>query len=75
MEPYTYIWEYPVSPAADHEFRHYYGPTGVWVQLFRLAPGYVSTHVYQDRQRPNRYVSVDWWESEGASRVSSTPRV
>jgi heme-degrading monooxygenase HmoA len=67
-EPYIYIWEYLVSPAADHEFRRYYGPTDEWVQLFRRAPGYLSTQLYQDRQRSNRYITVDTWESEEAFR-------
>lgn len=63
---YTYIWEYEVRPDADDRFRDAYGSHGAWVALFRQAPGYVSTHLYQDRNASHCYVTVDTWASREA---------
>ena len=66
---YTYVWEYRVRSDAHQRFRQYYGPDGHWVRLFRRAPGYVSTELYHDRLEPDRYVTIDHWESEKAFRA------
>lgn len=63
---YTYVWEYRVRPDADEAFRREYGPHGGWVALFRRAPGYVSTQLYRDRADPQRYLTIDTWESRAA---------
>lgn len=63
---FTAVWEYRVRPEAAAEFRRTYGPEGEWVRLFRLAAGYVDTVLLQDRQRPDRYVTIDHWETEAA---------
>jgi heme-degrading monooxygenase HmoA len=36
------------------------------VGLFRQAPGYVSTQLYQDRRDHHRFVTVDTWVSRQA---------
>jgi hypothetical protein len=64
--PFAYVWEYVVRPDADGEFRRHYGPEGSWVQLFRRAAVYVGTQLYQDRDRPIRYLTVDSWETRRA---------
>jgi len=61
---YTYMWEYQVRPDREPDFLRDYGPDGAWVTLFRRAEGYVSTHLYRDRDDPLRFVTVDTWESE-----------
>jgi heme-degrading monooxygenase HmoA len=60
---YCYVWEYRVRPEHVDEFHSQYGPDGPWVALFRLAPGYVSTQLLQDRDDASRFLTVDSWES------------
>ena len=64
--PYVYAWTYRVKPGAHATFEKYYGPAGAWVHLFQGASGYRSTTLYQDRRDPDRYLTVDIWESEDA---------
>ena len=71
-DPFAYIWEYEVRPGAEDAFISLYGGTGSWVQLFRRAPGYLGTELYQDRDRATRFVTVDHWESEAAFRAFRT---
>lgn len=63
---YTYIWEYLVAPSRVDDFQRAYGPEGDWVQLFTEAPGYLRTELHRDRANPWRFVTIDYWESEGA---------
>jgi heme-degrading monooxygenase HmoA len=67
--PYVYAWTYRVRPGTNATFEKYYGPAGAWVLLFQDAPGYRSTTLYQDRRDPDRYLTVDVWESEDAFRT------
>ena len=67
MKPgYLYIWEYLVPPAKTRTFERLYGPEGNWVQLFRRAPGYLRTELHRDRSNPQRFVTIDYWESYDA---------
>jgi heme-degrading monooxygenase HmoA len=50
-------------------FEKYYGPAGAWALLFQGAPGYRNTTLYQDRRHPDRYLTVDIWESEDSFRT------
>jgi heme-degrading monooxygenase HmoA len=61
-----YAWEYEVDPHKTSEFLAAYGPDGLWVALFRGSPGYVRTELHRDRADPNRYLTLDYWESEDA---------
>lgn len=65
-DQYSYVWEYTVTAGHEAEFETAYGPEGTWVQLFRRAPGYLHTELLRDRRQPNRYLTVDLWESAGA---------
>lgn len=69
MPGYMYAWEYEVAPEHQAAFLEAYGPEGTWVQLFRGAPGYVRTELFRDRARANRFVTLDYWESESAWRA------
>jgi len=64
MPGYMYVWEYRVAPEHQDAFREAYGPAGAWVQLFRRAPGYLRSALYRDRLQPDRFLSIDYWESE-----------
>ena len=67
MKPgYLYIWEYLVPPSQASTFERFYGPAGDWVELFRCAPGYLRTELHRDRSNPQRFVTIDYWESYDA---------
>lgn len=63
---YLYAWEFLAAPGKLAEFRRAYGPEGDWVHLFRRAPGYIRSELYQDESNPQRFITVDYWESKGA---------
>lgn len=58
------MWEYLVYKHHLEEFKKTYGPGGEWVRLFRKADGYVTTHLHQDRSKPERFITVDFWKSK-----------
>ena len=60
---YMYAWEYEVRPDKLPEFLAAYGPKGSWVELFQGSPGYIQTELHRDRGNPNRYLTLDYWES------------
>ena len=68
MARYTYVWEFIVDPAHVEEFQRQYGPSGPWVSLFSRAPGYVDTVLLRDRANPQRFVTIDRWETADAYR-------
>jgi heme-degrading monooxygenase HmoA len=61
---FAYIWAYRVPTATSDLFRALYGPNGEWVGLFRQASGYIDTQLLQDRDDPERFVTIDRWETE-----------
>lgn len=61
-----YAWEFLAAPGKLAEFRRAYGPEGDWVRLFRRAPGYIRSELYQDQANPQRFITVDYWESKAA---------
>lgn len=63
---YCYVWEYIVAPEHASEFERTYGSDGDWVQLFRRATGHLRTELHRDRARPERYLTIDYWESQSA---------
>ena len=60
------MWEFIVSPEHTQAFERAYGPAGEWVQLFRRSPGYLRTELHRDRSQPQRFVTIDHWESKQA---------
>jgi quinol monooxygenase YgiN len=63
---YAYVWEFEVAPEQHAAFERAYGPEGDWVRLFRQGKGYRRTELLRDRERPGRYLTVDYWESAEA---------
>ena len=63
---YMYAWEYLVRPDSACEFLEVYGSNGLWVALFRGSPGYIRTELFSDLRHPNRFVTLDYWESAKA---------
>lgn len=65
-KPYVYIWEFIVAAEHVGAFERAYGPSGDWVQLFRRGAGYLRTELHRDRAQPQRFVTIDYWESREA---------
>ena len=63
---YVYVWDYVVAAHRIEDFKRVYGREGDWVQLFRLAPGYVRTELHRDCHQPDRFLTIDYWESRSA---------
>ena len=61
---YVYVWEFAVFPGRESDFIRYYGPQGIWAQLFRKSPGYIGTLLLQDGRQPHRYLTVDRWRTQ-----------
>lgn len=66
---FIYKWEFTAAPGKADEFRKLYGADGAWVKLFRRAQGYVRSELLQDKADPQRFITVDHWESEEAWRA------
>ncbi|HEV2111821.1 MAG TPA: antibiotic biosynthesis monooxygenase [Gammaproteobacteria bacterium] len=66
---YTYVWELQAAPGKTADFKRAYGPDGTWVQFFRRAPGYIRSELYADCANPQRFITVDYWESEAACKA------
>lgn len=60
------VWEFRVQPPTRAEFLLNYGPDGTWAQLFRRAPGFRGTELLHDPHDPQRYFTLDHWDSEAA---------
>jgi heme-degrading monooxygenase HmoA len=57
------LWEYVARKDRLDEFESFYRPDGPWTELFREAPGFVSTTLWRDVSRPRRFVVADRWTS------------
>lgn len=60
------IWEFYVRLDSKIQFEEAYGPEGEWAQFFRQGEGYVGTELCSDVRNPNRYVTLDFWQSRSA---------
>lgn len=60
---YQTIWEYRIKPGKKNEFENLYGSNGKWIKLFQKFPGYIKTELHRDINDPDRYVTIDHWES------------
>jgi heme-degrading monooxygenase HmoA len=60
---YVIIWEYQVKPDRVAEFEEAYAPEGRWAQFFQNDPGYLGTELLRDPRDPQRYVTIDRWDS------------
>jgi heme-degrading monooxygenase HmoA len=61
---FCYLWEYRVAPGKREQFRQVYGKQGPWVKLFEQCSGYVRTDLFEDRDTPGRFISMDCWEQK-----------
>ena len=68
MPHYTYLWDFRVDAGRREEFVRVYGPQGEWAALFGRAKGYLGTLLLHDAADPQRFVTVDRWQSEADFR-------
>jgi heme-degrading monooxygenase HmoA len=57
------LWEYIARTDRVEEFEALYHPEGPWTEMFRGAPGYVSTTLWKDLRNPRHYLVADRWAS------------
>ena len=63
---YVAIWKFEINPEARSQFETIYGSEGAWAQLFRKSPEYRGTEIVQDDERPQTYLTFDYWTSRDA---------
>lgn len=66
---FTAVFAYQVEPALVDAFEAAYGPGGRWSMLFEGEPGYLSTELLADDERPGRYLVLDRWVSAATYAV------
>ena len=66
--PFLVVWEFRVRSGRRRAFEKAYGPEGDWVRLFRRDQEYLGTELIVDRERPLRYLTLDFWTSRRAHR-------
>ncbi|MGH9787200.1 MAG: antibiotic biosynthesis monooxygenase family protein [Candidatus Acidiferrales bacterium] len=57
------LWEYRVHKTRRRSFERHYSATGAWVRFFRKGRGYRGTILLRNREKPNRYFTIDRWVS------------
>jgi heme-degrading monooxygenase HmoA len=60
---FVIIWEFHVNARKRRAFERAYGPDGDWAKFFREGKGYLGTELIQDTQQPDRYLTMDYWNS------------
>ena len=63
---YLTIWEYKITSEKKDEFENLYGNHGEWVKLFQKFSGFIKTELHRDINNPDKYVTIDHWESKEA---------
>ena len=65
-ERFAYVWQYTIRGDRLPEFLAAYRPDGEWTKLFSRDPNYIGTELFRDSDRPDRYMTVDYWTSRSA---------
>lgn len=61
---YVILWEYQVRVEKQLEFEEVYSPDGAWADLFKREMGYLGTELLHDKKKPQRYLTIDRWDSK-----------
>jgi quinol monooxygenase YgiN len=65
---------YQLKPAYVAEFVAAFRPGGMWYESARRLPGFVATDLLESRDRPQLYLSIDFWVSASAClQAQSSP--
>jgi heme-degrading monooxygenase HmoA len=65
---YVILWEYHVKAEKQAEFERFYSANGAWADLFKKSAGYLRTEFLRDETNPQRYLTIDRWNSEAEFR-------
>jgi heme-degrading monooxygenase HmoA len=60
------VWQFRPAPGREAEFVRAYGADGPWVSLFKKASGYRESVLAQDSSDPDRFLVLDWWDSDAS---------
>jgi heme-degrading monooxygenase HmoA len=60
------LWEFEVKSGCEERFQSVYGAEGEWARLFRTDENFLETRLLQDPVEPNKFVTLDFWESRSA---------
>lgn len=66
---FVILWQFDIAEEKTADFEASYGPAGSWTQLFSRSPEYLGTELLKDAYVPDRYVTLDRWQSEEAFRA------
>ena len=72
---FVVLWEFEVKPGSTERFERVYSPGGDWDSLFRRDPGHAGTYLWRDLDRPNTYLTADYWHSRAAYDAFLTANV
>ena len=72
---FVVLWEFEVKPGSTERFERVYGPGGDWDSLFRRDPRHAGTYLWRDLDRPNTYLTADYWHSRAAYDAFLTANV
>jgi len=64
LSKFQSIWEYEIQDNFRSEFIEAYESLGSWAKLFKQCKGYIKTELLQDFDRPNRFITIDYWQSQ-----------
>jgi heme-degrading monooxygenase HmoA len=64
LSKFQSIWEYEVQYIFRSRFIEAYDSHGSWEKLFKQCKGYIKTELLQDIDRPNRFITIDYWQSQ-----------
>jgi GNAT superfamily N-acetyltransferase/heme-degrading monooxygenase HmoA len=56
------VWEFTPDPNRLDAFLEAYGPSGVWSNLFREAPGFLDVELLESVTTKGRYLTLDRWQ-------------
>ena len=66
MAYFVAIWQFDIHPSLRSAFERAYGSDGEWAALFRRSPDYVRTDLLRDPAQPDRYLTLDYWQTQAA---------
>ena len=68
------VCEFVVKEDAQGQFELAYGPGGAWSKLFARCPGFRGTTLLRDMKRPQRYLTIDFWDTNAQREDVLTER-
>jgi heme-degrading monooxygenase HmoA len=66
---FVILWQFDIAEEKTADFESAYGPAGSWAQLFGRSPEHLGTELLKDAYVPDRYITIDRWQSEEAFRA------